>query len=656
MNFALEPPACVTKYYPFLEEENKKLVESFFTKSDNYYQFATSFVDTVLADPNPSEEKILLAVRIAWLTLDINLVLKLGNTFENHDNIQPWVLWGLHTMGLKTDIENTERIMDRVIESISDDSIILESLILKAFVTSSEKPKEALQTLEKANNIIESKNELMPFKPFLLAVLSDIYYNLDNYSLTEKTARQAVEKARQHNNQQMLAFALTSIGTQDAHVAIEALNEASEIYSTLGIVFFKNVIENNLGYYYVTLGQYDKAIEHYEKAVEMASERGILTYLPIMNLAVLYGNIGQIEKATNYATRALKVANQSDPNAPSPKIEMARALILQGEFDDAFEYLETGGQLAFEQGSKKEQSRYYLVRGTLERERGNLKSAVQAFQKAVRLAEDIGNIYHILRSLFNLAEAEIAIYSESEDKGYIDSSSLALSRIEQIANEQNMPGLVIQALGLKADLYKIKGKKETARSLVEKALKICDKSKITVMRNDLVKRLDELDKKEFKPSLIQRFKSLIRSITVPQAKPKPVKYNILGCILIMRGIGLEVFSKYIDEKLKSDPSLVAGLISAVSGFAKELREDAKGELESIVHHDIAVLLEHGNYVTCALLSDKDTYSARILAQRFLEKFEEVYDDFLKEFDGVAQPLDAENLFQTIVIKRNFETI
>ncbi len=48
----------------------------------------------------------------------------------------------------------------------------------------------------------------------------------------------------------------------------------------------------------------------------------------------------------------------------------------------------------------------------------------------------------------------------------------------------------------------------------------------------------------------------------------------------------------------------------------------------------------------------DTYDARVLERRFLEKFEETYSDSLKRFEnGVVEPLDATVMFQSIVMQR-----
>ena len=116
----------------------------------------------------------------------------------------------------------------------------------------------------------------------------------------------------------------------------------------------------------------------------------------------------------------------------------------------------------------------------------------------------------------------------------------------------------------------------------------------------------------------------------------------------MQEAGLEVYSRYTDDRLTSDPSLVAGLITAVSSFTKELREDTEGSLQSIVHQDIAVLLEHGKYSTSAVLASKDTYEARILERKFLEEFEKKYEEKLKQFmSGMISPLDADDLYENI---------
>ncbi|RLI60632.1 MAG: hypothetical protein DRO93_06510, partial [Candidatus Thorarchaeota archaeon] len=124
-------------------------------------------------------------------------------------------------------------------------------------------------------------------------------------------------------------------------------------------------------------------------------------------------------------------------------------------------------------------------------------------------------------------------------------------------------------------------------------------------------------------------------------------------IIMMRDTGLEVFADYLDPRLTSDPSLVAGLITAVSSFTRELKEDTSGSLQSIIHQDIAVLLEHGKFTTCALLVSKDTSEARMLQRVFPSRFEREYADRLQAYmSGMVNPIDARNLLAEVMNRRH----
>ena len=60
-------------------------------------------------------------------------------------------------------------------------------------------------------------------------------------------------------------------------------------------------------------------------------------------------------------------------------------------------------------------------------------------------------------------------------------------------------------------------------------------------------------------------------------------------------------------------------------------------------------------MTCALLANRDTYEARLIERRFLEKFEDIFSDSLKQFqDGMVQPLNGKSIYESVVIQRNLE--
>ena len=200
-------------------------------------------------------------------------------------------------------------------------------------------------------------------------------------------------------------------------------------------------------------------------------------------------------------------------------------------------------------------------------------------------------------------------------------------------------------------LQKMQGRNEDARELLQNALELCQSSGMNYVRERVENSIKNLENDEPIVQIVERFSNHLKNTTIPAAQTKEIQYTILGCIVMLREGGLEIYSKYTSDELLSDPSMVAGLISAVSTFASGLKEDSRGELQSIVHQDIAVLLEHGRNVSCALLSDKDTYQARIQQRKFIEQFEDTFSDQLLKFDGGISAFKiADEFFSTIFTK------
>jgi hypothetical protein len=257
----------------------------------------------------------------------------------------------------------------------------------------------------------------------------------------------------------------------------------------------------------------------------------------------------------------------------------------------------------------------------------------------------------VVACFLHLAEVEVAMFVEDNEFPHLEKASLFLSRVEQIANEQSYPNVIVEVSILKAELLKAKGMKDEAQQSLSEALEFCRRRGMKTIQKRVQDAIEQLDVEESKSDVAKRVMNLIGNVVVPSGKALEIPFEILGCIVIVRDAGVEAYSRYLDKRLTSDPSMVAALISAVSSFTHELREDAGGELHSIVHHDIAVLLEHGELTTCALLSDKDTYDARAALRRFLERFEQHYNKELKKFDGGLRIFEsADEIFDEVLLR------
>jgi hypothetical protein len=320
------------------------------------------------------------------------------------------------------------------------------------------------------------------------------------------------------------------------------------------------------------------------------------------------------------------------------------------EVEGAQHYLDDALECIVVTGTEENLVRYYFVRGLLERQQNDLTAVSKTFLRVLRLSEKLDSLRFVVSCFLHLAEVEVAMFVEDNEAPHLEKASLFLSRVEQIASEQSYPNVIVEVSILKAELLKAKGNLDAARQSLSEALDFCKRSGMKTIQSKVQDALDQLEIKETKSDVAKRVMNLIGNVVIPSGKAREIPFEILGCIVIFRNAGVEVFSKYLDARLTSDPSMVAALISAVSSFAHELREDSGGELHSIVHHDIAVLLEHGHFTTCALLTDKDTYDGRAALRRFLESFENRFEEQLKKFDGGLRIFEsAEDLFSEFLL-------
>ncbi len=646
----MEEYQSITRYYTFLSDESRDLVENIVRESTNVSDLASRITDYVCKN-NVPKELVIFALRVGYLAKSPTTLRRLADRYGDFPEIRAWVLWGRNVMGLHPSTQDVIDAMDAVIQNPFDEAIKVEAQVLKASIA----PREAAASaLDEALNLCETSPHLRPFLGDIISQRASLRYQWEEYEMGRRDAETALEMAVKSGDIILQLSALVSLGLNldDPRQAVAVYLRVADLVNITGAESYKSTLYNNLGFNYAALGEYDNAIRSYEAAIEFNRAMGMRSHTPLMNLAVLYGAVGEPEKALEYAAEAVRAIGTEDGSHPAPYIEMARALILNGRVDEAFDYLERGGQYAIRIDSKKEQGRYYLVRGILARETGNYSEAIRVFNRGLELAESIGNLYHILQILFNLAEAELAQCADNPSEEAILRSEGALSRIEQIAREQDLPALLIQVNLLRAELSRLNGNREQARSYLTDALALCNRYDVGVLRARVEERLGALDIRESTPTIIARFRSFVRQIVVPSARRKRIHFDVYGCIVMMRDTGLEVFSSYVDSRLTSNPTLVAGLITAVSAFAQELRQDTSGSLQSIVHEDIAVLLEHGDYVTCALLCSRDASEARVLERIFLKRFERTHAERLRTYaDGGVSPIDAGKMFDEIVVQR-----
>lgn len=124
----------------------------------------------------------------------------------------------------------------------------------------------------------------------------------------------------------------------------------------------------------------------------------------------------------------------------------------------------------------------------------------------------------------------------------------------------------------------------------------------------------------------------------------------LDCLFIMYSDGRDVFSYKFSESSKgADPSLVAGMFSAITSFIKETTSSSD-LLRSIDHGDSKIIIEYGDYVFGAIFANMQTAEIRSKLKTFITKFEEKHRDVLPNWNGNMGPFEQD----AVLLKEIFE--
>jgi hypothetical protein len=121
--------------------------------------------------------------------------------------------------------------------------------------------------------------------------------------------------------------------------------------------------------------------------------------------------------------------------------------------------------------------------------------------------------------------------------------------------------------------------------------------------------------------------TVVASRQIKQRNWKKALKNLF--VLTKDGVSLYEYSFGIEIQ---DPALISAMIAALTNFVREATGSKKA-LRTVDQEDKKVILYHGDYVTVALLAEKDLPIIHKRIKRFTESFEEQYGIHLKGWRG-----------------------
>jgi tetratricopeptide (TPR) repeat protein len=490
----MESMGTITKYYPFIDEETKSILNSLMEESSSCYDFAQRLGRHALENEVPANLAYLAAVQAWWCRLEEVKGL-IQERYRDMSHIKPWAYPHASIESDQAQYHDTvARAVDEAIDTSVDDWIKTELHLLHAFyhwpfhgdVPSIVEPLEKAKDLMKANSALICFEPLVQhFEGFVKQREGDMKGAIHDFERGQKFAETYDDVLYKYVNMLGRAYALFGLNVQEALAVYEELNGLTQ---DLEVPYFIGEVLNDSAIAFEAAGEYDLAIACYHESVKADGQE----FKPSPMLSRLYCTLGKGELALEWADRGLNCAGNLRYSILYSR--KAWALALLGRLKEAEHNLDLARSLVMKSGSERELGYYYLASGMIEFKRGDFPSAIDLFKQVLEISERTPN--PILRNLalLGLAEVEIAVAGESKAGTHGVTPGEWLSRLERYAIECDLPGVRMQTALLKSEFYQKRGQLKDAHATLLDALDISDSLGVVTLRKRISIRILEIDR------------------------------------------------------------------------------------------------------------------------------------------------------------------
>lgn len=493
----MKPLGTITKYYPFIDEESKSILESLMDESNSYNDFVKQLCEIVITNDVPVNLAYVAAVQAWWCRAE-EVMRLIQMKFKDVPCIRPW--GHIHASVERDQIEfhdGVTKAIEKAIDSNVEDWIETELHLLHAFYhwPLGDIPS-SLEPLEKAKGLMEANASLRCFEPLSCAfegmALSrdgDIGKSIEVLQKGERLVEHFDDALYRHmlllNHANVLNFML-----MDVQGAMALFEELYELAQELDVTYYICEVLNDSSLAFEAAGEYDLAISSIQEIISSEQESG-LAETNFIILSRNYAALGNGSKALEWINRGFEYLGQFV--SPLMLLQKAWALALVNRLDEAEQALEDAYSLIMKAGLERHLGDYYQVSGVVEYRKGDPLSALDLLEKAWEIAERIPRAANQNRALLDLARVEIQINNHKADSTEIAVPGKWLSKLENLAFDRNLPGIRMQAALLKSEFYQKHDQLKDARSTLVEALSITDSLSVRTLRKEINDGIQELD-------------------------------------------------------------------------------------------------------------------------------------------------------------------
>jgi len=488
----LKPMGTITKYYPFIDDESKSILDSIMEESSSYYDFVQQLSATVLENEVPVNLAYIAAVQAWWCRIQDSMD-RIQEKYRDVPYIRPWGY--AHTTLEDDQIRHHDNVVEAIEELIEinpDDWILAELHLLHAHfhhpmfgdIPSLLEPVEKVKQLIEINSLLKCfESQACFYEGWAKRIEGDIEDAFAVYKRGVQLAETHDDALHKYLNLSGLGDALKNVNIQDA---IAWFEKSYSVVQDLEVPFLEAEVLHDSGLVFLVAGEYDLAISCY---VESSKYYGS----PSPMLARIYVDLGDGQQALDIINRYLEQFGHAE--ASMALISKARAFALLNRLDEAQQCLDKTSELVMKSGLDRQLGRYYEALALLELAKHDYLSALDFFEKSWHIFERVGEMTgEKNRALLGLARAEILLDKQSDDVKKSIPCGRWLSKLDKYASEQDLPGIRMQAALLKSEFYQNHGQHKDAQAVLQEALNITDSRGVLTLRKRINNQIQELDR------------------------------------------------------------------------------------------------------------------------------------------------------------------
>ncbi len=489
----MEPIGTITMYFPFIDSETRETLQTIMNQVKNYREFV-QVLNQKVCDEDSTELVVFFATHHAAVLHDFNFLDRIAQRYGQLNLIRPNLFIAGAFQGRQEDLEKARAATDIVLAEETSKWIIMEMHASKLEAEIYGYPTKIYDdnTLNDIQNLLKENQELDFIESRVYHALAVQAIKMGDTDTAFDYLEKAITNAQRFDELNRLARLYRTksqlLQQRDLIIALELLMKSAEMLEImddkLGLcdtLFQKSKIE-------AIRGQFDQAIETNLYNTTLRQGVGSPIGALALTLSTLYNMTNNPEAGLEWAKMAEVEMNPI--HRPRAILNQAWSFHLQGKITEGDYLIDDVRDSIFKSGIESLLAGFYLISGVQEMVKGNFSESSVSFEEALDIYERVGALMSCNICLYYLSRIEVAtsdIASTTEDN-----IGPWLNLMEQRGVSDHLPGILGQALLLKAELFIIQNRQQEADGVIAKLSSIIDEHRLEYLQDKLDSLIKEI--------------------------------------------------------------------------------------------------------------------------------------------------------------------